>query len=173
MTQTTLDQHIGHLILERRDRNDLAPLVLVAIPVHQRQQRRFILELVDLIQQQQRRLFRSLDQIEHETIAVASCRRSIANQAHEVDTHERILDRRHHAPVEFITGLMDAGSIDKHHLAFRLRDDSLDLESSGLWFIGDRGNLLAHESIQQSRLPGIGPTDQRDITTVSQRFHFI
>jgi hypothetical protein len=45
-------------------------------------------------------------------------------------------------------------------LTFGLVDDALNLETRGLWFIGNRGDLLADELIQQSGLPGIRPADK-------------
>ena len=55
---------------------------------------------------------------------------------------------------------MNARRIDEHHLAFGFRDYTLNLESCRLRFIGNRRDLLPHESIQQRRLPAFGrPTN--------------
>ena len=57
---------------------------------------------------------------------------------------------------------MNARGVDQHNLACGLGDDSLNPEASGLRFIGDGGNLLSHQSIEQSRFARVGPSNQGD-----------
>ena len=45
------------------------PVILVPIPIDQRQQRRFIFQFIYLIEQQQRRLLRPLDQLQDKFIS--------------------------------------------------------------------------------------------------------
>ena len=150
MTQDALDQHVSHLVLQRGNWNDLAPFVLVAVPIDQRQQRRFVFQLVDLVKQKQGGFVRTLDEVEDETIAVTRRHRRIANQCDEIDAKQCILDRRHHPAIQFVTRLMHAGCVDEHDLPFRFRDDALNTEAGRLWFIGNGSDLLPDQSIQQS-----------------------
>ena len=64
------EQGFDHISLKRRDWNNCAPVVLMPVPLHQRQKPGFIGEPVGLIQEQERRLFRLLHEIEHEAVAV-------------------------------------------------------------------------------------------------------
>src|SRR5687767_8331679 len=150
MTQDAVKENIRHLILERGNRDDLAPFVLVAIPVNQWKQLRLVFQLVDLVQQKQRGFFGTLDEVEDEAIAVSSRRRRVANQCNEIDAEQCILDGSHHPAVQFVTGLMHTWCVDEHDLALRFRQASMNAKASGLWFIGDGSDLLTDQSIQQS-----------------------
>ena len=59
---------------------------------------------------------------------------------------------------------MNARSVNQNNLTLRLRDDALNSEAGGLWFVGDRGNLLTHELIQQRRLACVWSADESDVS---------
>ena len=84
----------------------------------------------------------------------------------EIDAHQRLLHRRHHATIELVTGLVDARCINKHHLTLRPGDYPLNPKPRGLWFIGNGSDLLAHQSIEQRRLAGIRAANQCDISAI-------
>jgi hypothetical protein len=60
---------------------------------------------------------------------------------------------------------VNAGSINQNNLSLGLGDYTLDLETGCLWRIGNCGNLLADESVEQRRLAGIWPADKGDVPT--------
>src|SRR6185369_4146403 len=72
----------------------------------------------------------------------------------------------HHPAIDFVTRLMNARRITQDDLALGCCDHDLDAETRGLRFIGDRGDLLPDETIEQRRLPRIRPPNQRDIPGV-------
>ena len=52
---------------------------------------------------------------------------------------------------------MNARSVNQDNLTLWLRDDALNSEAGGLWFVGDGGNFLTDELIQQRvDLPAFG-----------------
>ena len=58
---------------------------------------------------------------------------------------------------------MNAGCVDQNDLAFGLGDHTLNLETRGLRLVGNGGNLLADQLIQQCRLAGIWSADEGDV----------
>ena len=90
-----------------------------------------------------------LYQIEHEPIAIAGRNGSVANQANEVDTLQRIVHCGHHATIEGVAWLVHPGRINQDNLALGSRNDSLNFESSGLRLVGNGGNLFADQAIEQ------------------------
>jgi hypothetical protein len=86
--------------------------------------------------------------------------RRVAHQADEIDAEQRFLDRRIMRRFQFVTRVgCTPGVSTKNDLAFRFRDDALNSEASRLRFIGDGGDLLPDESIEQSRFTRIRPPD--------------
>ena len=57
---------------------------------------------------------------------------------------------------------MNARGVDQHNLACGFGDDSLNPEASGLRFIGYGGDLLPHQSIEQSRFSRVGSSNEGD-----------
>jgi hypothetical protein len=67
---------------------------------------------------------------------------------------------------------VNAGSIDEDDLRFGQSDHALDGRPCGLRLIGDDGNLLADEGVQQSGLSGVGPADDGDEPRLELCFQF-
>src|SRR5215204_1213867 len=103
--------------------------------IDQRQEFGLGLDLVDLVQNQDRRLFRLFDQIEHEPVAVAGRNTRIAHQHKKVDGKNSIMHCSHHPAVEQKSGLMDAGSVDEYDLSFWRGNDALYLVAGSLRLI--------------------------------------
>lgn len=74
------------------------------------------------------------------------------------------MHRCHHSTIEEMAGLVHAGRVDENDLAFGTRDDPLNLESGGLWFVGNGGDLFADKAVEKSRFAGIRSPDQRGVT---------
>ena len=55
---------------------------------------------------------------------------------------------------------MNAGCVYQNDLAFGFCDDTLNLETRRLRFVGNGSNLLPDQLIQQRRLPGVRPADE-------------
>jgi hypothetical protein len=59
---------------------------------------------------------------------------------------------------------MNARSVNQNNLTLRLRDDALNPEAGGLWFVGNGGNLLSDKLIQQRRLACVWSADEGDVS---------
>src|SRR5262245_39923911 len=58
--------------------------------------------------------------------------------------------------------LMDTRRIQENNLSFGSRHDPAHYVSRGLGFIGDDGDLLADQAIQESGFSGVRPSDDRN-----------
>ena len=76
------------------------------------------------------------------------------------------MNRGHHSAIQFVTGLVHAGRVDQDNLSMSAGDDAENFETSRLRLVGDRGDLLADQSIQQSRFAGVGAADESHIAGV-------
>src|SRR5690606_29249433 len=70
--------------------------------------------------------------------------------------------RIHHAPVHPVHRLVDTGRVDEHDLTGRHVAHTDNPVPGGLRLVGDDGQLLAGESVEQRRLAGVGPAHERD-----------
>ena len=135
----------------------------ILIEFHQWQKRCLIIQLVGFVQQQQRRFGRMSHQIQNEPIATAGRHRSVSKQANEIDAFKSIVHRRHHSAIKLITRLVDTRRVDQNDLSVGPCDDSLNSVSSRLWFIGNRGDLFTHQTVQKRAFAGVETSDQGDI----------
>ena len=80
----------------------------------------------------------------------------------------------HHAAVELGVGLVDSGCVDEDDLGGGMAglswallfqgdlEDSVNAGAGGLGFVGDDGELLTEESVQEGRLARVGAADDGD-----------
>ena len=68
----------------------------------------------------------------------------------------------HHDLVQTGFGLVDSRRIQKNDLAFGEVLDPEKAVAGGLGSVGDDGQLLAQETVEERRLAGIGPPDKGD-----------
>ena len=74
----------------------------------------------------------------------------------QVALFERRAHRVHHALVDGAVGFVNARRIDENDLSFGRGENALNRRACGLRLIGDDGDLLAYQSVQQSRFAGVG-----------------
>ena len=89
---------------------------------------------------------------------------------------EGVVDLLHHAAVELSVGLVDAGGVDEDELGCGVAgidfvffaqgdfENAVDAGARGLRFVGDDGELLAEQRVEQCGFPGIGTADDGDET---------
>ena len=65
--------------------------------------------------------------------------------------------------------LCTPGRVVEHHLAARLGDDADDPGARGLRLVGDGGDALADQPVEERRLAGVGPAHQRHRAAARQR----
>ena len=92
----------------------------------------------------------------------------------EVAGFEGVVDLLHHAAVELGGGLVDARGVDEDDLGGGVAgvgfsffaegefEDSVDAGSRRLGFVGDDGELLAEQRVEQSGFAGVWPADDGD-----------
>ena len=99
-----------------------------------------------------------------EAVARAEVHGRIGNQRENIDAFERVLKIVHHLAAEHIFRLVDSWRIDQDDLRVVAIQDSLDAVASGLRLGRNDCDLAPHQSIQEGRLPGVGPADDGDET---------
>ena len=97
---------------------------------------------------------------------------ALARRLRRVDDHARRRRRPrmrldggvHHADVQPVQRPVDAGRVDEDHLRRRVVFDAEDAGPRRLRLVRDDGHLAADQRVQQRRLAGVGPADERDVT---------
>src|SRR5205807_3596355 len=83
------------------------------------------------------------------------------DEADEIDVLDGTMGRLQHERSELAVGRVQPGRVDEHHLGAGEILDPGDAIPRCLRPRRDDRELLADETIQQRRLSGVGPTDQR------------
>src|SRR5262249_35211067 len=104
-----------------------------AVLFDHRQQAGLVLQQVDLVQQQEGRLFGLFNQVEREAVAGAEAGRGVAHQEDDGDLLERVGDQPRPPAIERVARFVDAGRVVEDDLAFGARDYVTDAGPRGLW----------------------------------------
>jgi hypothetical protein len=155
------DQRRDPVARERRDRHDRAKRRRSCVVIDQRQQLR-LPDQVDLVERQHRWRLTPRQQIQDEPIAGARTARDIDDQHDDVDLTERIERRIDHPAIHPVHRLVNPRRVDEHELRLRQVLDADDPMSGGLRLVGDDGEFLPDEVVEQRGLTRVGPPDQRD-----------
>ena len=105
------------------------------------------MQLVDLIQHQNGGFFGPFDQFEHKPVAVPRRNARITHQHDQIDRQYRIVNRRHHPPVEQMPRLMYAGCVDEHDLTIFACNNPFNAVACGLRFVGNGSDLFTDKAI--------------------------
>jgi hypothetical protein len=100
-------------------------------------------------------------------LAVALARRlvQIDQPQHHVGVVERLQRGLHHVLIQFVARVADeAGGVDEDDLIAGFGDEAQLAGAGGLRAMGDGGDLLAHEGVDQGALADIGAAGQGDKT---------
>ena len=118
---------------------------------------------IDLVDQQKDRRLDILEGVEDEFVAVAEFLGGVDEQADEVGRLERRVDEIHHPFVQLVERLVDARVIDENDLAFVGRVDAQDADPRRLRLVGDDGDFLAEQAVEQGGFSDVRPADEGDI----------
>src|SRR5215213_2578282 len=154
-------EQIGPVPLERGDRNDFGEFALGGISLDQREQPALVAHRIDFVQRQERGRADPLDHIEHEAVARTHRFRRVDHQEYKVDRRKRARDYGHHPAVERVARLVYPRRVDENDLSFGPRQHAADARAGRLRLIGDDGDLLADNFIEQSRLARVRAAYER------------
>ncbi len=143
-----------------RHRHDGRKLGASRVALDDRQQVR-LADTIDLVQREHRWPVRLPHQIEHEPIARAGTLGDVDHQHDDVHLAQRVGGRLDHAPVHPVHRLVDARRVDEHDLPGSAVAHAHDPVTRGLRLVGDDRELLPRKSIEQRRLAGVRPADER------------
>ncbi len=149
-----IQQQVEPVPLGGGDRDHLGKAVQSGIVLDDGQQIAFV-EEIDLVEQQKGFELAAFDQVERELVAGAELLGRVGDEQQQIAAFDRVVDLLHHALVERVGGLVDAGRVDENDLpggtaagAFEV-DDAADPIARGLRFVGDDSELFAHQRVQQ------------------------
>ena len=148
-----------------RDRDDVGELVALLEPRHPRQERR-LGHQVDLVEGQDDRLLDALEQAEDELGPLPRRFGRVDDDHDHVQAAQRVERGVDHADVEAVQRAVDARRVDEDHLRLRRRLDAEDPGPRRLRLVRDDGDLGLDEGVQQRRLAGVGPADERDVAAL-------
>ena len=87
----------------------------------------------------------------------------VAHQNDHIDRKDRIVNGRHHPPIQKMARLVNARRVDENDLAFGKRYDAFYSVTGGLRLIRDGGDLLADEPVQERGFARIRTADESGI----------
>ena len=98
----------------------------------------------------------------HEAVALARRLGHVDDQPEHVDLADRVDRGVDHAHVHAVQRAMDARRIEEHDLRVGIVLHAEDARPRRLRLVGDDGELGPDEPVEQRRLAGVGPADERD-----------
>ena len=101
-------------------------------------------------------------------VAVARLHRRVDDQRQHVDLAHRFERDVHHPHVQPVRRLVHARCVDEHHLPIRIVLHANDACARRLRLVGDDGELLADDAVEQRGLAGVRPAEERDETGFHQ-----
>ena len=125
---------------------------------------------VDFVEDEVNFRRRMLQHLDGEFIALIELARGIHDQKNKIAAFQRLAHLDHHFAAERTVGLVYAWRIDQDDLrrvatlGLGKVDDTLNAIACGLRLRRDDSQLLAHESIEQGGLAGVGTTENADKT---------
>src|SRR3984893_4698469 len=144
----------------RRDRHDLGELRHPGVLVDHRQQPGFP-DQIDLVENQEEDRKRALRKIDHVLVALAMALAGVHHQPEDVHLADRLDRRVDHPSVHPVQRAMDSGRVQEHHLGIRVVPDAENPGARRLGLVRDDGELGPDETIEERRLAGIWPADER------------
>ena len=151
--------HVG--AVGGRERHEIDEGVGLLVVVEQGQELR-LRHQIDLRQHEYGRHTRFGHEIQQEAVAGPRLDGRIHDQHHDVHLAHRVQGRVHHAGVEAMGGLVDAGGVHEHRLGVGILLHADDPRTRGLRLVGHDGQFLPDDPVEEGGLPRVGAADEGD-----------
>jgi hypothetical protein len=140
--------------------HDFNEWMFLPVVIDERQQLLFGNE-IDLVEHEYRRLRGFFQQVEHIPVTFPRLLRRVDDQREHIDFPHRLQRDVDHSHVEPVRRLVNARRVHEHDLPVRVVLDAHDACAGGLRLVRHDGELLTDNAVEQSRLAGVRPAEQR------------